>query len=164
MKNIVLIGMPGAGKSTVGVILAKTLGMRFIDTDLIIQESEGRLLQQILDTDGVARFREIEERCILSLAAANAVIATGGSVVYSDAAMRHLKEAGTAVYLRLDYPEIERRIRNIRTRGVLLRPGQSLYDLYRERQPLYERHADVTVDCGGKTAEEVVETIRALLL
>ncbi len=91
------------------------------------------------------------------------MIATGGSVVYSDAAMRHLKETGTAVYLRLDYPEIERRIRNIRTRGVLLRPGQSLHDLFRERQPLYERHAGVTVDCGGKTAEEVVEAIRELI-
>ena len=124
-ENIVLIGMPGAGKSTVGVVLAKTLGMWFVDTDLLIQERAGRMLQEILNEDGPDAFRRIEEEAILSLRPRRAVIATGGSVVYSGDAMAHLKAGGVIVYLEVPYAEMEARLKNITTRGIVLLPGQS---------------------------------------
>lgn len=158
-ENIVLIGMPGAGKSTVGVVLAKSLGMQFIDTDILIQERTGRMLQQILDEDGPDAFKRIEEETILSLHSRRAVIATGGSVVCSEAAMAHLKSEGVVVYLEIPYDEMTKRLRNITTRGILLLPGQSLRGMYDERVPLYERYADLTVGCSGTDLESVVGNV-----
>jgi len=152
-RNIILIGMPGAGKSTVGVILAKTLGMQFIDTDILIQERTGRMLQEILDTDGPDAFKRIEEETILSLHPCRAVIATGGSVVCSGAAMAHLKSAGVVVYLEVSYEEMHRRLGNITPRGILLLPRQDLRGMYDERVPLYERYADLTIACSGEGLE-----------
>jgi shikimate kinase len=157
--DIILIGMPGAGKSTVGVVLAKTLAKKFIDTDLLIQQAEGRLLQQIIYADGVAAFLAVEERVLLRLDAMNAVIATGGSGVYSPAAMAHLKRLGTIVYLQLSLAEIESRITNMASRGIAIGPGQRLSDLYQERTPLYEKYADLTIACSGLTLEAVSTAI-----
>ena len=158
-ENIVLIGMPGAGKSTVGVVLAKTLGMQFIDTDILIQERAGRMLQEILDTDGPDAFKRIEEEAILSLHPRRAVIATGGSVVFSGDAMAHLKSAGSIVYLEISYAEMEARLKNITTRGILLLPGQNLRKMYDERISLYETYADLTVACTGGDLESVVGSV-----
>jgi len=158
-KNIVLIGMPGAGKSTVGVVLAKTLGMQFIDTDILIQERAGRMLQEILDKDGPDVFKRIEEEAILSLQPHRAVIATGGSVVFSGDAMAHLKSAGSIVYLEISYAEMEARLKNITTRGILLLPGQNLRKMYDERISLYETYADLTVACTGGDLESVVGSV-----
>jgi shikimate kinase len=159
MKNIVLIGMPGAGKSTVGVLLAKTLGRRFIDTDLLVQEETGRLLQEIIDEDGPDAFMAVEEKTVLSLHRHRAVIATGGSVVYSRKAMSQLKEHGMVVYLQVSYDEVVKRLRNVTTRGIVLHPGQDLRALYDERVPLYEQYADLTVDCTDEHFEECVGKI-----
>jgi shikimate kinase len=158
-KNIVLIGMPGAGKSTVGVVLAKSLGMQFIDTDILIQERTGRMLQEILDEGGSDAFKRIEEETILSFHSPRAVIATGGSVVYSGDAMAHLKSRGVVVYLKISYEEMEARLKNITTRGILLLPGQSLRGMYDQRVPLYERYADLTVACSGEDFESVVGNV-----
>ncbi|HOZ44223.1 MAG TPA: shikimate kinase [Methanoculleus sp.] len=158
-ENIVLIGMPGAGKSTVGVVLAKTLGMQFIDTDILIQERAGRMLQEILDKDGPDVFKRIEEEAILSLQPHRAVIATGGSVVFSGDAMAHLKSAGSIVYLEISYAEMEARLKNITTRGILLLPGQNLRKMYDERISLYETYADLTVACTGGDLESVVGSV-----
>ncbi|MGA2162530.1 MAG: shikimate kinase [Methanoregula sp.] len=156
MKNIILIGMPGAGKSTVGVILAKTLGMTFVDTDIAIQEHAGRLLQEIIDTEGPDAFLLAEEETIISLSCRNCVIATGGSVVFSQKAMDKLKKEGVVVYLKISCDEMVRRLKNITTRGIVLFKGESLLDMYRERVPLYERYADITIDCEDEDFEEVV--------
>ncbi len=158
-NNIVLIGMPGAGKSTVGVILAKSLGMQFIDTDILIQERTGRMLQEIIDTDGPDAFRRIEEEAIISLRPRRAVIATGGSVVCSGDAMAHLKSAGVVVYLKVSYEEMEKRLKNITTRGIVLLPGQSLRGMYDRRVPLYEKYADLTVACSDGDLESVVGNV-----
>jgi shikimate kinase len=163
LQNIILIGMPGAGKSTVGVILAKALGMQFIDTDILIQEKTGRLLQGILDEDGPDAFTRIEEETVLSLHPRRAVIATGGSVVCSGAAMAHLKSAGVVVYLKISYGEMEKRLRNITTRGIVLLPGQSLHEMYDERVPRYEEYADITIECSDEDFETVVEEVIAEL-
>jgi shikimate kinase len=158
-KNIILIGMPGAGKSTVGVILAKSLGMQFIDTDILIQERAGKMLQEILDEDGPDAFKRIEEETILSLHLHRAVIATGGSVVCSADAMAHLKSAGVVVYLEISYDEMAKRLKNITTRGIVLLPGQSLRGMYDERVPLYEKYADLTVACSDEDLESVVRRV-----
>jgi len=158
-ENIVLIGMPGAGKSTVGVVLAKALGMQFIDTDILIQERAGRMLQEILDKDGPDVFKRIEEEAILSLQPHRAVIATGGSVVFSGDAMAHLKSAGSIVYLEISYAEMEAWLKNITTRGILLLPGQNLRKMYDERISLYETYADLTVACTGGDLESVVGSV-----
>ncbi len=158
-RNVVLIGMPGVGKSTVGVLLAKALSRGFIDTDIYIQAHEGRRLQEIIDSKGIGVFRAIEERHILALNCRDYVIATGGSVVYGARAMRHLKESGTAVYLYLPLPLLESRITNLDSRGVVMARGQTLASLYEERKPLYEREADVTVDCSGLGHEQVLARI-----
>ncbi|MCX7013264.1 MAG: shikimate kinase [Candidatus Sumerlaeota bacterium] len=157
--NLILIGMPGVGKSTVGVLLAKAASREFVDIDVWIQSREGRRLQDIIDAVGMEAFRALEERSVLALAVQNAVIATGGSVVYSEAAMRHLKTGGVAIHLDLALPLLEKRLTNLDSRGVVRTPSQSLAELYAERQPLYRRHADVAIDCAGKTHEEVVEEI-----
>jgi shikimate kinase len=161
--NIVLIGMAGAGKSTVGVLLAKAMSRSFIDTDLVIQAAEGRRLQDILDADGVEAFRRIEEKHILALAARGAIIATGGSVVYSARAMAHLRSDGTVVYLYLPTNALEARVTNLGSRGIAMAPGQTFAEVYNERRPLYERYADITIDCMGLSHEDVVQRVIAEL-
>ena len=159
MRNIVLIGMPGAGKSTVGVVLAKNLGMSFMDSDLVIQEQEGRKLHELIGQFGIDGFIEIEERVNASLEVKNSVIATGGSVVYGSKAMEHLNEIGTVCYLKLSYDTIADRLGDLEQRGVVLKQGQSLSDLYEERTPLYEKYAGLTIDCENKTIREIVNEI-----
>jgi shikimate kinase len=159
MKNIVLIGMPGAGKSTMGVILAKTLGRTFIDTDIVAQETSGRLLQEIIDEDGTDVFLKTEETTILSLHGHHAVIATGGSVVFSTKAMQHLKKDGIVIYLDISFDEMVRRLNNIMTRGIVLATGQSLRDMYNQRVPFYEKYADITINCSGIDFETCIGNI-----
>ena len=154
--NIVLIGMPGCGKSTVGVVLAKNLAMDFIDSDLLIQREAGKRLSDIIEACGDDGFREIENRVNSGIQAEYSVIATGGSVIYGEEAMAHLKSIGTVIYLKLSYEQIEERLGNLHARGVSIREGQTLRDLYNERCPLYERWADMTVACDGKRLREVV--------
>ncbi len=161
MKNVVLIGMPGAGKSTVGVILAKVLGYQFIDSDLLIQEQEQCLLKDIIEKDGLEGLIAVEEQVNTDIQAKNSVIATGGSVIYGDRAMQHLREIGVVVYLRLSYETIENRLDNIQQRGVVFREGQSLKSLYEERCPLYEKYAHITVDGEGLDAEKLMDKIAA---
>jgi shikimate kinase len=162
-KNIILIGMPGAGKSTLGVLLAKALGYDFLDTDVMLQTHEGRLLQQILDDEGPDGFCELESRYLSALAVKGCVVATGGSVVYGDATMRHLNSIGIAVYLQLSLAELLPRLDNFDIRGVVRRSGQTLSDLYDERVPLYERYADLTIPSGGDDHESIVSQIVAEL-
>lgn len=160
--NIVLIGMPGVGKSTIGVVLAKVLGYQFVDADLVIQEKEGRLLCEIIEEVGADGFIEVENRINSQIEAHHAIIATGGSVVYGREAMEHLRQIGTVIYLKLPYEELNRRLRDIKGRGVVLRDGQTLRDLYEERVPLYEKYADITVDEHQLTVEETIEKIMGL--
>ena len=159
MKNIVIIGMPGAGKSTMGLILAKTLGRTFIDTDIVAQETTGRLLQEIIDSEGTGAFLKTEEKTILSLHCRHAVIATGGSVVFSGKAMAHLKQDGIVIYLKISFEEMVRRLGTITTRGIVLDAGQSLRDMYTRRVPLYEKYADITIDCSGGDCEKCVGNV-----
>jgi len=159
MKNIVIIGMPGAGKSTMGVILAKTLGRNFIDTDIVAQENTGRLLQEIIDDEGTDAFLKTEERTILSLQCRNAVIATGGSVVFSEKAMEHLKKDGIIVYIRISFEEMVRRLNNITTRGIVLVAGQSLREMYDQRVPLYEKYSNITIDCSDGDFENCIGNV-----
>ena len=158
-SNIILIGMPGAGKSMVGVILAKLTSRGFVDTDLLIQIAQNRSLQEIVDKDGHMTLRRIEEDVILGIKHRNLVIATGGSAVYSHVAMTHLKADGIAVFLKVDLLTLKSRVRNFDTRGLAKRPGQSLEDLFEERFPLYERYADIKIDCSHLTQEEVCAVI-----
>jgi len=158
-SNMVLIGMPGAGKSTVGVILAKLTSRDFIDTDVLIQISQGRLLQDIVDTEGHMALRRIEESIILGLDCDHHVIATGGSAVYSQPAMDHLRSNGIVVFLDVDLPTLETRIHDFSTRGLAKRPDQSLSELFEERIILYRKYADITVDCLGFSHEEVCAQI-----
>lgn len=157
--NFVLIGMPGAGKSTVGVVLAKKLGYRFIDSDLIIQDKYGKLLHELIEENGVEGFWKIENDVNASLDTQRSVIATGGSAVYGTGAMEHLREIGTVVYLKLPYEEVEERLGDLNARGVTLMPGQTLADLYEERTPLYEKYAHVVIECHGKMLREIVAEI-----
>ncbi|MBC8061985.1 MAG: shikimate kinase [Clostridiaceae bacterium] len=159
MNNIVLIGMPSAGKSTLGVVLAKTLGMNFIDTDLVIQQKTGRLLQKIINEDGIKDFLKIEENSILSLKVNNTVIATGGSVIFCGKAIEYLKQESIVVYLKVEFDEIVKRLDNITTRGVVLATGQNLKDMYNERAPLYEKYSDVIIDCSNKVVEEIISNV-----
>ena len=157
--NIVLIGMPGVGKSTVGVILAKILGYKFIDADIIIQEEEGCLLKDIIKRDGVEGFIEVENRVNASINVHRTIIATGGSVVYGKEAMEHLSEIGKIVYLELDYETLNKRLTNIKSRGVVTKKGQDLLAIYEERIPLYEKYADITINECGLNVEETIEKI-----
>lgn len=144
--NITLIGMPSSGKSTIGVLLAKRLGFSFVDVDIVIQEKEGRLLKEIIAQEGMDGFLAVEERINAELDVRKSVIAPGGSVIYGVRAMEHLKEISEIVYLKMSYQELKRRVGNVVDRGVALKPGFTLRDLYNERVPLYERYADITVD------------------
>ena len=158
--NIILIGMPASGKSTAGVLLAKTLGYNFVDCDLLIQGREGALLCDIIAEKGAEEFLRIEEQVNSELWAEHCVISTGGSVIYGEKAMLHLKELWTVVYLKLSEPALEKRLKNIFRRGVVMRtPGETVAQLYAERVPLYEKYSDVTIDCEGHTVEETVQAI-----
>lgn len=159
MKNIVLIGMPGAGKSTIGVLLAKSMLMDFVDTDLLIQKKFSDSLCGIIAERGVEEFLGIENDVICENDFQNCVVATGGSAVYGREAMEKLRANGTAVYLKLSPEELERRIDNIHTRGIAMKEGTSIAALYAERSPLYEKYADITVDSEGMTAEQCVDVI-----
>lgn len=158
-ENMILIGMPGAGKSTVGVILAKVLGYGFVDADLVIQEKEGKLLHEIIEEVGADGFIEVENRINSQIQAKRSVIATGGSVVYGAEAMEHLKKDGIVVYLSLPLAHLKKRLSDIRGRGVVLKEGQTLEELYEERVPLYEKYADITVDEQGMDVERTIEKI-----
>lgn len=159
MKNVVLIGMPGCGKSTCGVLAAKALCKDFIDTDLVIQQREKMPLQAIINEKGNAYFAAAEEGAICSLAVENAVIATGGSAVYSPKAVAHLKENACLIYLRISFDTMSRRISDMAGRGILLRSGETLEAMYAERVPLYEKYADLIVDCDGREIENTVSEI-----
>lgn len=156
-----MIGMPGSGKSTVGVLLAKALGCLFTDVDLLISHKAKKPLQRILDEDGLEAFLALEEEVGSRLYAENTVIATGGSMVLSDKAMRHLKTLGTVVYIDVPFEEIERRVTNIKTRGIVFHPNETLADVYRERKPLYERWADLTVKV--ETSDGIEDTVDKLI-
>ncbi|MEJ6950501.1 shikimate kinase [Natronospora cellulosivora (SeqCode)] len=157
--NLVLIGMSGAGKSTLGVLLAKSLALEFIDTDIIIQKAEARLLQDIIYQVGVEAFLKIEEKVVSNLKKDNAVIATGGSVVYSPVTMESLKSNAKIIYLYVSFEEIKKRINNINSRGIAMKKGYNLKDVYNERIPLYERYADIIVDCSNKSIEQSLDEI-----
>ena len=157
--NIVLIGMPGVGKSTVGVILAKMIGYQFTDADLLIQKQEGKLLHEIIAEKGTDGFIEIEERVNASIEASHTIIATGGSVVYGKKAMEHLSRIGTVVYLKVPYDTLEKRLEDIKGRGVVLKEGQTLRTLYDERTPLYDKYADIEISEDGLNVEQTVEKL-----
>ncbi len=163
MSNIVLIGMPGCGKSTVGVILAKTLGIGFIDTDLIIQQREKRLLQEIIDIDGIERFLDIESESVRTLDCDNCVVATGGSVVFREESILHLKNNGKIFFLNVSLSEIKSRLDNINTRGVAADKTQTIDDIFNQRYPLYIKYADYVLDLKNSNVEETVEIICNLL-
>lgn len=162
-KNVVLIGMPGAGKSTVGVVAAKMLGFRFIDSDLVIQDRYGKLLHELIEEYGTEGFWKLENEVNASLDTEYAVIATGGSVCYEPEAMEHLRQEGVVVYLRLSCEALTERLGDLNARGVTLKPGQDLRGLYEERIPLYEKYAHVTVDCEGKQLREIASEVCRLV-
>ena len=159
--NIILIGMPTSGKSTVGVILAKILGYNFIDSDIVIQEKEGRKLSAIIETEGVDGFINIENRVNAGIDAEKTVIATGGSVVYGEEAMMHYKNIGKVVYLKIDMDVLSKRLRDVKQRGVVMKEGQTISSLYNERCELYEKYADIIIDEKNNSMEEVLSDILA---
>ncbi len=159
MKNVILIGMPSVGKSTAGVVIAKRLGFQFIDTDLLIQQQEGKLLREIIEERGTDGFLEVEDRVNADIEARNCVIAPGGSVVYCENAMSHYKKIGTVVYLQISFDIISRRLKDAKERGVLLKEGQTLRMLYDERASLFEKYADITICEDGLDLEETVEKV-----
>lgn len=162
-RNYTLVGMPASGKSTVGVLLAKRLGFSFVDVDIVIQEKEKRLLKEIIAQEGIDGFMAVENRINASLDVDRAVIAPGGSVIYGKEAMDHLSRISTIVYLKLNYEDVEKRLGNLVDRGVVLKDGMTLLDLYNERVPYYEKYADITVDETGQTAGETVDYLRNLI-
>lgn len=157
--NIILIGMPASGKSSIGVIIAKVLGKDFLDVDLVIQQREKALLCDIIASKGTERFLRCEEEAILSITPENSVIATGGSAVYSEKGMRHLSERGTVIYLRVGKEVLFKRLKNIRQRGVVLRNGESLDQMYESRKLLYEKYADIVIDEDRLSIEETIERV-----
>ena len=158
-KNIVLIGMPGSGKSTIGVLLAKAINYQFIDGDLLIQRQEKKTLVDIINEKGIDAFLAIENQVLREINTEASVIATGGSAIFSEEAMKHLGEQGLIVYLDVSCEEIIRRVNNISTRGSAMKPGKTLADLYEERKPYYEKYAQLTIPCDGKTMEQCVQAI-----
>lgn len=163
LNNITLIGMPASGKSTVGVLLAKRLGYSFVDVDIVIQEQEGRLLKDIIAKEGQEGFLTVENRINAGLNVRHSVIAPGGSVIYGKEAMEHLKEISTVVYLKLSYESVEERLGNLVDRGVVLKAGMTLRDLYEERVPYYEKYADITIDENGLDAGKTVDRLRSIM-
>lgn len=161
--NITLIGMPASGKSTVGVLLAKRLGYSFVDVDIVIQEKTGLLLKEIIEERGTEGFLEVEEQINSELDVKRSVIAPGGSVIYGGKAMEHLRKISTVVYLKLSYKEVKLRLGDLKDRGVALKDGMTLHDLYNERVPLYEKYADITVDESGMTPGETVDMLREMM-
>ena len=162
-NNIVLIGMPGAGKSTIGVVLAKMLGYQFMDSDLLIQTAEKRKLPEIIEQEGIEEFIEIENRINSQIQTEKHIIATGGSVVYGEEAMEHLRKIGTVIYLRISCEELSKRLGDLTSRGVVIRKGQGLEALYEERCPLYEKYAHITIDCEGLSIENLAQKIKSSL-
>lgn len=158
-NNVILIGMPGCGKSTIGVVLAKVLGYEFTDSDLLIQKQEGKLLREIIAQQGEDAFIRIENAVNAGIQTDKHVIATGGSVIYGREAMEHFREIGTVVYLKLSYATICSRLGNIKRRGVVLKDGQTLKDLYDERVPLYEKYADLVIDAEGYDVEGLMDEV-----
>ena len=157
--NITLIGMPGVGKSTIGVILAKIIGYEFVDSDIVIQKQEGKLLREIIADVGSIGFLKIENRVHAEMELTNSIISPGGSICYCTQGLEHLREISTVVYLKLDYPQLKRRLGNLTARGVVLKTGQSLYDLYKERIPLYEKYAHVVIDETNLSVEETIKAV-----
>ena len=162
MKNIIFIGMPASGKSTVGVVVAKRLGYGFVDTDLLIQAQEKKLLKDIIAEVGNEGFLKIENQVNRDLMVENSVISPGGSVVYCEEAMKHFKEIGTIVYLKVSFETIDRRISNAKNRGVVLKEGQTLKDLYDERTALFEKYADYTISEEGLSLEDTIDEVLEL--
>ena len=162
-SNITLIGMPASGKSTVGVLLAKRLGYSFVDTDLVIQEKTGKLLKEIIEESGTEGFLKVEEQINSELNVRRSVIAPGGSVIYGLEAMEHLKKISTVVYLKLSYQDVKNRLGDLKDRGVALKDGMTLWDLYEERVPIYEKYADITIDETGKTPGRTVDELRTVI-
>ncbi len=162
-SNITLIGMPASGKSTIGVLLAKRLGYSFVDTDIVIQEKTGKLLKEIIAEQGTEGFLEVEDRINREIDVKRSVIAPGGSVIYGQKAMEHLKEISTVVYLKLSYRAVKIRLGDLTDRGVALKDGMTLRDLYNERVPIYEQYADITIDESGKTPGKTVDELRAVI-
>ncbi len=158
-NNIILIGMPGAGKSTVGVLLAKAMNYEFLDTDITIQKENGKKLYEIINEKGLEEFLQIENDTLSRVDVTNTVVATGGSAIFGKDAMEHLKSIGHIVYIRLSLGEIVRRVNNIKTRGIAMKKGKTMEDVYKERTPLYEKYADIIVDAEDTTIEEAVELI-----
>ena len=163
MNNIILIGMPGVGKSTVGVVLAKNMGYKFIDSDLVIQEKTNKLLHEIISDEGIEGFIKIENDINSNINCSKSVIATGGSAVYGREAMEHFKSIGKIVYLKLGYTGIKNRLGDLEERGVALEKGKTLLDLYKERIPLYEKYADIVIDCKKNSIRNIVEEIKLAL-
>ncbi|WP_256256258.1 shikimate kinase [Paenibacillus sp. BC26] len=161
--NIVLVGMSGSGKSTLGVLLAKALEMNYVDTDIVIQQHKGRLLQDIIDHDGIESFMQVEEVMVSELQLKNCIISTGGSVIYSEKAMKVLKQHGQVIFLHVSYEEIEKRLTNVTTRGIVIKKGYSLKDVYDERVPLYIKYSDKILDCSNKDIEQCVGEIIELI-
>lgn len=159
MKNLILIGMPGVGKSTVGVVLAKKMGYRFLDSDLIIQEQTGKVLHQLIDAYGIEGFWELENKVNLSIDAEKTIIATGGSAIYGAAAMERFCDRDIIIYLKLSYEELKGRLGDLAKRGVTMHEGQTLKDLYDERIPLYEKYAKITISCDKKQIRDIVDEI-----
>ena len=154
MKNVVMVGMPGSGKSTIGVILAKSLGFDFVDTDLVICKREGKKLQEIIDTEGLEKFLEIEQQVGEEISPVNSVVATGGSMILSDEAMKNLKKEGIVVYVEVPLEILKKRITNMKTRGIAFKKGETLEDIFRVRTPLYEKYADITITADENTVPE----------
>lgn len=159
MNNLILIGMPGCGKSTCGVLVAKALCKSFIDTDLLIQAEEGCTLQETIESKGNEYFARLEEKVLLGVDVHNSVISTGGSAVYYDSAMKHFKESGKIVYLKVSFEEMMNRIKNMKTRGILLQNGETIEDMFHKRETLYEKYADIVIDCNNTTIEDTVEKL-----
>lgn len=157
--SLILIGMPGAGKSTIGVLLAKALAKDYVDTDVLIQLQQNKTLQEIVDVEGYLTLRDIEEQTLLNTHCPNHIIATGGSAVYSEAAMHHLRHFGQIVFLDVPLEELIARVKDFDTRGLARQPNQSLVELYHERRALYQAYANITINCSGKTQEEILMQI-----
>lgn len=161
-SNIVLVGMPGSGKSTIGRLLSNRLAMPLIDTDLLIKKKVNKGLQDVINKDGIDTFLKIEEETILELCVSNSIISTGGSVIYSEKSMMHLKETGLVIFLDVTYADMRKRIRNAINRGIVIRKGQSFFDMYNERMPLYNKYSDIAVKCSGKSSKEIADIITGI--